>query len=126
MHDYICIDLFERHQSTSIWEIPLSLGLKPVVTIASGIQYYFTLGPRYFFVHQHNNSSFVSSNVSNNGMGMFVNTGFNFVFWNHFLFDVFGEYSYGKMHFHSSHANTYGRTVDIGGFTFGGGLGYAF
>lgn len=115
-----------EHESTSIWEIPLSFGLKPVISICQNVQYYFTLGPRYFFVYQHNDSSYVSKNLSNNGLGLFVNTGFNFIFWRHLLVDVFGEYSYKQMHFHSHKNNVYGKTVNVGGFVFGGGLGYAF
>ena len=45
------------HQRTRIREIPISLGLKAVFPIHSKIDYYFTLGPRYFFVHIKNKSS---------------------------------------------------------------------
>ncbi len=114
------------HQKTSIWEVPLSLGLKPVIEICEKINYYVTLGPRYFFVHQHNHSSYVDRSVSQNGLGGFVNTGFNFFPCPHFLVDVFGEYSYKRMHFHDSKHHVYGRTIQVGGFAFGVGLGYAF
>lgn len=114
------------HQSTSIWEIPLSVGIKPVIAIYKTAQYYFSVGPRYFFVHQHNHSSYVSKNISNNGLGVFVNTGFNFILWSHLLLDFFGEYSYKQMHFHSHKNNVYGGNVNVGGYTFGAGLGYAF
>ena len=46
------------HQKTTIWEVPLSLGLKPVFKVSSIIDYYFAIGPRYFFVRQHNHSNF--------------------------------------------------------------------
>lgn len=114
------------HQKTSIWEIPLSLGLKPVICICSKVQYYFTLGPRYFFVHQHNNSSFVDKTITKNGLGGFVNTGFNFFPCCHLLIDVFGEYSFKKMSFHTSKLNVYGEKIQVGGFVFGIGLGYVF
>jgi hypothetical protein len=113
-------------QKTSIWEVPLSLGLKPVISICSKVQYYFTLGPRYFFVHQHNSSSYVSKTITKNGLGGFVNTGFHFFPCRHFLIDVFGEYSFKKMSFHSSKSNVYGEKRQIGGFTFGAGLAYSF
>lgn len=113
-------------QRTSIWVVPLSLGLQGVVTICPQVQYYVTLGPRYFFVHQNNHSSFVDRDISNNGCGGFANTGFHFIFWRHFLIDAFGEYSYKRMHFHPRKTNVVGSTVQVGGYTFGLGLGYAF
>src|SRR3990172_7873126 len=36
------------HEKTRIWEVPLSLGMKPVITIRPKVQYYLTIGPRYF------------------------------------------------------------------------------
>jgi hypothetical protein len=114
------------HQKTRVWEVPLSLGLKPVFKVSSKVDYYFAIGPRYFFVRQHNHSTFVSSHVSNSGLGGFVNTGFNFFPCEHLAIDVFGEYSYKRMSFHSSPRFSYGRTIQVGGFAFGVGLGYAF
>jgi hypothetical protein len=130
---YGSVEYFRKHgrslggnQETSIWEIPLSLGLKPIITINRVVQYYIALGPRYFFVRQHNKSDFVDQHVSQSGFGGFVNTGFNFFPRPHFCIDVFGEYSYGRLHFHSHEPFVYARTIQIGGFAFGGGLGYSF
>ncbi len=114
------------HERTSIWEVPLSLGLQPVVVICPQIHYYFTLGPRYFFVHTHASSPYVDKTLNENGCGLFINTGFHFFPVAHFVVDVFGEYSYKQMHFHPHKSNVYGQTTQVGGFTFGGGLGYAF
>ena len=114
------------HQKTRIWEIPLSLGLKPVIPISEKIQYYFALGPRYCFIHQHNQSAFVDRTLNQNGFGGFANTGFNFFPYRHLSVDLFAEYSYVRLHFHPSKANVVGRRMQVGGFTFGGGLGYAF
>lgn len=130
---YGSVEYFERHgrslnahEKTRIWEIPLSLGLKSFFTICQEIQYYITLGPRYFFVNQHNYSCYVDKNVRKNGIGGFLNTGFSVCLCENLLLDIFGEYSYYRAHFHSSKTNVYGRTIQVGGFTFGGGLGYTF
>jgi hypothetical protein len=97
------------HQKTTIYQIPISLGLKSVFQIFSAMQYYFTVGPRYFFVHQHNKSHYVDKYVNNNGCGGFANTGFYFLPWNGaLLIDIFGEYSFKKMHFHAHHKHAYG------------------
>jgi outer membrane protein W len=113
-------------QKTSLWAVPVNLGLKPVYAINEKVLYYFAAGPRYFHVHQHNNSSYVSKNKSKNGLGFFANTGFNYILSDHFLIDIFGEYSYGKLHFHSGKSDVYTSNTQIGGFTFGGGFGYKF
>ena len=112
-------------QKTSIWIVPLSLGLKPVFRICPQLEYYFAIGPRYIFLRQHNRSSYVSKFINNNGFAGFVNTGFNFFVTPHFVIDIFGEYSYAKLHTKSS-SNYYGQDTQLGGFTFGGGVGYAF
>lgn len=114
------------HQKTSLWSIPINIGLKPIFAIHTNIQYYFAFGPRYFYIHQHNSSSYIYKNKSRNGVGFFVNTGFNYLFCNHFMLDIFGEYSYAKTHFHTKKPNVYTNNIQIGGFTFGGGLGYKF
>ena len=130
---YASVEYLERHgktlhahQKTSIWEVPLSLGLKPVIKISSKARYYFTVGPRYFFVKAHNDSSYLPMNLSKSGLGGFVNTGFLFFPTTHLVLDIFGEYSYKKMHFHSSKKNVYGENTQVGGYTFGAGIGYAF
>lgn len=114
------------HQKTSIWQVPLSFGLKPVVPMSSCTQWYFTLGPRYVFLHLHNDSSFVDRNINHSRLGGFVNTGFNFFPLRHFLIDIFGEYSYVKMNVHPSKANVIGKNTQVGGYVFGLGLGYVF
>lgn len=130
---YGAVEYFRRsgrslneHQKTSIWSIPVNIGLMPAYAINPNMHYYFAIGPRYFYIHQRNHSSLIDKNESKNGIGFFVNTGFNYVLWQHFLLDVFGEYSFAKAHFHGEKSRAYSRTIQIGGFTFGGGLGYKF
>jgi hypothetical protein len=114
------------HQKTSIIETPLSLGLKPVIVITPEIQYYLTLGARYFLVFAHNHSTYVDKTMSNGGLGGFVNTGFNLFPKPHIVVDFFFEYSYKRMSFYTPKTNVYTRTVQVGGCSFGVGLGYAF
>jgi hypothetical protein len=114
------------HERTSYWALPLSLGLQPVFKISSYCSYYFTLGPRYFFARVHNHSSLVPRHMKGNNIGGFANTGFQFIISKHFLIDVFGEYSYARLAFHPSTSTAEGHTVQVGGFTFGAALGYAF
>lgn len=115
------------NQKTSLWSIPVNIGLKPSYAIDANKQYYFAIGPRYFYLHQHNRSTYVYENKSRNGLGFFVNTGFNYILCNHLVIDIFGEYSYAKTHFHAGESPTnYTRNIQVGGFTFGAGIGYEF
>jgi len=133
MQIYGSVEYIERHgrslnsrQKTRLWEYPISLGLKSVAKICKSVQYYLTIGPRYFFVHTHANSSHIDKTMNQNGIGGFAGTGFNFLPTSHLLIDVFGEYSYCKLHFHPHKKHVYGRSIQVGGFAFGAGLGYAF
>jgi outer membrane protein W len=130
---YGAVEYFQRsgksisgHEKTSIWSVPVNIGLKPVYAIQANLQYYFAIGPRYFYIHQHNHSPYVSKNASRNGIGFFVNTGFNYFLAEHLVIDVFGEYSYAQVHFHSRKSGVYTKNMQVGGFTFGGGIGYKF
>ncbi len=130
---YASVEYLQRHgkslgsnQKTEIYEVPLSLGIRPIFKVSSAVDYYLTLGPRYFFVHVHNHSSFVPRNSNENGLGGFTNTGFLFHCTPDFFIDIFGEYSYKRLHFHTHKKNVSGHTVQVGGYTFGGGLGYRF
>lgn len=114
------------HQKTSIWQIPVNFGLKPIFTFWNHLQYYITLGPRYFYIHQHNESSYVPRNKGRSGVGLFANTGINYVFCNGFLLDAFGEYSFTRTRFHNAKHNVEGRRIQVGGFTFGLGIGFSF
>ena len=111
---------------TAMWQIPVDLGVRPVFTIASFVQYYFTVGPRYFHVQQYNNSPYVNPTIGRNGIGLFANTGFNFYVLNRMLIDLFAEYAYEPTHFSSSRTNVYGGSVQVSTYAFGLGLGYKF
>lgn len=133
LNAYGAVEYFQRSgksinggQKTSLWSVPVNIGIRPVYAINNNMQYYFTVGPRFFSIHQHNHSSYVYKNRSKNHLGFFVNTGFNYVLRDHFIFDLFGEYSYGEIHFHRGNSRVYTRNTQIGGFTFGGGLGCEF
>ncbi len=120
------------HQPTSIWELPLSFGLQtwiPVFTSSDDhkkVAFYLTLGPRYSFVFVRNHSKYVDNKMKENGIGGFANLGLFASINPHLNFDFFGEYSYARLHFHSSHFETQGHTVQIGGLAFGAAVGYAF
>lgn len=114
------------NQRTRIWEYPFTLGLQAVARISQKAQYYFTAGPRYIHLHQHNNSADMARELNHNGVGLFLGTGFHVFPIEHFVIDFFGEYSYCRMHGHPHRKYAFGESAQVGGFVFGGGLGYAF
>lgn len=130
---YGAVEYFQRsgkslheHQKTSLWAVPINIGFKPVYAINADAQYYFTIGPRAFYIHQHNDSSYVDKNRSRKGLGFFVNTGFNYRLCGRVDVDIFGEYSHAKIHFYNGKSRVYTRDIQVGGLTFGVGLGCEF
>jgi hypothetical protein len=113
-------------QHTSLWQISVDLGLKPILTVASFAQYYFAVGPRYFYIHQRNSSSYVNPTVTKSGVGLFVNTGFNLFPISHLVINIFGEYAYEPVHFSPSRSNVYGKGIQLSFFSVGAGIGYTF
>ncbi len=133
LNAYAAVEYFQRsgksingNQKTFLWSIPINVGLKSVYMINAKTQSYCAIGPRYLYMHQHNNSPFVYRSKSGNAMGFFVNMGLNHVLSYRFVIDIFGEYSDAKMHFHGRKPDVYTRSIQVGGFSFGGGLGYEF
>ncbi len=129
---YGAVEYFRRtgqsingHQKTAVWSIPINIGLKTIYALHPNKQYYFTLGPRFFYLHQHNCSSYVYHNRSRNGVGIFINGGIQYLLCNGLVTDLFGEYSYAKLHFRGR-SRVYTRNIQVGGITLGGGLRYAF
>jgi hypothetical protein len=112
------------HKKTKIRIVPLSLGVQYIQPVTCDFKYYLTIGPRYFFFHQHNYSSGLQPIVNKNGCGGFINTGFMYYLSNHIIIDFFGEYSYKMMHFKSHRTLVEGNSFQVGGLTLGAGLGY--
>jgi hypothetical protein len=133
LHVYGSVEYTEKtghslsgHQKTFLWQLPISVGLRPVIAIGEHLSYYATLGPRYFFTYVQNSSSYVPKHMSANGCGGFANTGFLYVFNSGFTLDAFAEYSYKVLKFTSNLAGTQGSSAQVGGVTAGLGFGYAF
>lgn len=116
--------LFLR-QPTRLWKIPVDLGLKQSFYMAPMLEFYVAAGPRYFYLHQDNHSDDVKS-PTYSGIGGFANSGFRFAPWCRFFLDLFGEYSFEQAHCRPHSDRSFGRTIQVGGFLIGLGLGYQF
>jgi hypothetical protein len=133
LNAYSALEYFQRSghsingsEKTSLWSIPVNIGFKPTYALSPKAQYYFTIGPRYFYMHQHNDSCFFDKNKSGSGLGGFINTGFNHKLSGHFLIDIFAEYSYARMNRYSKKAEVYTESTQVGGFTLGAGFSCKF
>ncbi len=112
---------------TSMWQVPLDLGLRATAHFNECIKGYFSIGPRYFHFHQHNDSSHVPQNIGKDGAGFFINSGLHVIAHDYFILGIFGEYGYEHKSFISTTPNVYGKPhFPIGGFTFGVSLGIGF
>ncbi len=115
------------HQKTVISQIPIDIGVRTITHLSECIKSYLSIGPRFFYFHQHNDSTFVDRNIRRNGFGFFINGGCNFIKNDCFLFGIFGEYAFEQKSFKSTMPNVYGRQdIQVGGFTFGGSVGFEF
>lgn len=115
------------HQKTSISQIPLDVGLRAIAHWSEYVKGYVSMGPRYFYFHQHNDSTYVNRNIRCNGFGFFINGGFNVIENDCFLLGIFGEYAFEQKSFKSTIPNVYGRPdFQIGGFTIGASVGFVF
>lgn len=112
------------HEKTKIWQIPVDIGLKPIVALTPCMDWFMAIGPRFFYVHQRNHSDYVSKNVEKGNIGMFVNSGIDFTPACNYYINLFGEYSYQPIRPSSSKDGVHSKTIQIGGFTVGVGFGY--
>lgn len=114
-------------EKTSLTVVPFDIGIKPVFNFCDHYYYFFAIGPRFFYFHQHNYSPYVDCSIKSGNVGLFFNTGFNVALNDCFLLGIFGEYSYEKKTICPRMENVYSNgPTQIGGFAFGISLGYAF
>lgn len=116
------------HQHTHLNMFNLSAGLEIISSLYYNLmKCYGVIGPRYFFVFQNNNPSFVDKHLNQNNIGGFVGIGVLFEPIQHFIIDVWMDGSYCKMHFHPHRNNVFSNgSVQVGGIALGLGVGYSF
>lgn len=114
-------------EKTNLTVVPIDVGLKSVFNFNERAYYFFAMGPRFFYLKQHNYSSYVDQHVKNFKTGLFINTGFNWLFKTGLVLGIFGEYSYEKSTSYPSVTNVFSPgSVQLGGLAFGFSLGGIF
>lgn len=112
------------HQKTTIWQIPLDIGVKKYFSFNETTNWFVALGPRLFYVHQRNHSDYVNKTVSKTGLGLFINAGLDFYCLCSYKLTLFTEYSYQPIHPSTSKQGVETRKVNVGGFCFGVGISW--
>lgn len=114
-------------EKTTLAVVPLDVGLRPLFKFSDNHYYYFTIGPRLFHVHQHNDSVYVDRKINDVNLGLFINTGINLLFSRGLLLGLFGEYSYEKSKSYPAISNVFiPGSVQVGGVAVGLSIGYEF
>lgn len=115
-------------QKTEMDVIPWTFGAKYLVPFGCGTAY-LGGGVRMMSVDIHNDSNYVQRDVSRTSVGGVISGGFNFC-WNRLLFTPFVEYNFNKMDFCANKEdqarNISRHDLDLSGWAFGAGVGYAF
>ena len=114
-----------ENNRTQLYMIPIGIGLKYFFKF-DRIQPYLGAGMVIAYTHIHNNSSFVTRNQSNWGVGGIAKTGFLAYATKSLFFDFFFDYTFFKKSFNHSNKHVITRKADLSGFSIGGGIGYRF
>lgn len=112
------------HGRTRIEIFPWTLGAKWFYPFNFG-SVYLGGGFRTSTVSIHNHCRDVDSNSHRTELGGVFNGGAN-VCWQRFVFNPFVEYNFNRMRLRGRRENVVSHHLDIGGFAFGAGLGYAY
>lgn len=119
--------------SSSLNIMPVTLGLKFAYPFgASGgecvyYRLYLGAGARYYMVNIKNKIPTYSTSVHSDSFGYIVELGSFISLTRHLALDVFTSFSGGTAKGSSkSHPNVKARSFEIGGWNFGGGLGWKF
>lgn len=114
-----------RH-TTELNLFPISLGLCFAVFKREYYQFYLAVAPTYTAVHQKNYAKHIDRTRTKGTPSGTSEIGARIYATRHVLFSVFTRYSLGVIDFSSSKKNVTGRSLQIGGFSIGGGVGYDF
>lgn len=104
-----------------------SLGLQYAINLKNKLSFVFGIGPKYFYFNTKDNTNYLPRKTTKNGLGGIAKASMEWYI-NKFFLNIFTDYTYNKMHFKArpNHKSYYSYEVQIGGFSIGAGLGYAF
>jgi len=119
------------HSKTSLWILPISLGIKVFATFWQSdnrfeeLDFYFAIAPRYYLSSATNHASYVDHKNFAKGIGGMGGIGMIYSY-GHLSLDAFLDVSYSKIHSHTSIPKVKTPNVQVGSLVAGGGIGYNF
>ena len=116
-------------QYSRIRILPLTVGLKYLYAFCLNkveVDAYAALGARYNWINIHNRSDYVVQDVNPNGFGGVGEVGVLAIFQKYFLINAFMDYSIANVSSKQTRPFVYRQTLNISGFSVGGGLGVRF
>ncbi len=117
---------FDVSYSTRVTFVPVGVGLKGIYTTRN-VDFYLGAGLLATYLHTHDHSCFVIQRQSKWGVGAIAKAGLLFNLRKHIFLDIFGDYSWTKIHFHNTRNGTViPQTANLSGFSVGAGLGGRF
>lgn len=115
-----------HHVKTDVTLVPLTAGMKYIYARGS-FRPYVGAGMKYYFVNVHNHGSHLIKKVYKNGMGGVMEGGALWLVNKHLSFNLFTSYSFRNFGAPStSQPNVEPEGMQVGGWNFGGGIGYQF
>lgn len=113
--------------------IPISLGLKFLFPLCYNIDFFLGGAGCYSFLHIKDNSHYVHKDRKKEGWGGLAQTGFYYYPCRNVAFSLYADYLFQKFHFNgdrlsSSHSSDYVQehTVNLDGYSVGGGISFIF
>ena len=113
------------HYKTLVTYVPFSLGLKYMYRV-SWIDFYLGLGVLGAYVHNENESAYVTRTIKRWGVGGIAKAGFLAYATDNFFFDFFVDYTYLQIDYNSHRNNLSPHKADFNNVASGVGLGYRF
>ena len=118
------------HSGTSLNIVPITIGIKGSIDICnfcdeSGLQAYFLLGPRWYYVNSKNSPNYMPRHNYAHGFGGMGGVGIAYLYRN-FLFNLVVNFSFGNVSTHTSKKHIHTPNTQVGGIFAGGGIGYSF
>ena len=114
------------NEPTHIDLVPITLGIKWIAKVHEHIECYLGAAPRYYFMHIKNNSPYVPQTSNENGCGGFFTSGAFFYPQNHFMINVFFNFSYINLGAPASVLGVQSYSTNVSGFDLGVGIGWNF
>lgn len=114
---------------TDLWIAPLTIGLRASANLwksdNSALKAYALFGPRWYFVGAKNDVSYLKHHNFAQNIGCVGGVGLSYLY-RQLTINAFFNSSFGNVKTHSGNHNVKAPTTQVGGMTFGAGIGWNY